>query len=60
MTSPDHARPITDGMPMGGHMIIARAGDRHVSRIVAVGDASCPTDPALAQGLSFALAHRIR
>jgi 2-polyprenyl-6-methoxyphenol hydroxylase-like FAD-dependent oxidoreductase len=57
MTSPDYARPITDVMPMGGLMNIDRAGDPHVSGIVAVGDAFCHTDPALAYGLSFALAH---
>jgi 2-polyprenyl-6-methoxyphenol hydroxylase-like FAD-dependent oxidoreductase len=57
MTSPDHARPITDVMPMGGLMNIDRTGDPGVSGIVAVGDAFCHTDPAFAYGLSFALAH---
>jgi 2-polyprenyl-6-methoxyphenol hydroxylase-like FAD-dependent oxidoreductase len=57
MTSPDHARPITDVMPMGGLMNIDRTGDPGVAGVVAVGDAFCHTDPALAYGLSFSLAH---
>jgi 2-polyprenyl-6-methoxyphenol hydroxylase-like FAD-dependent oxidoreductase len=57
MTCPDYARPITDVMPMGGLMNIDRTGDPEISGIVAVGDAFCHTDPALAYGLSFALAH---
>jgi 2-polyprenyl-6-methoxyphenol hydroxylase-like FAD-dependent oxidoreductase len=56
MTSPGYARPITGVMPMGGLMNIDRTGDPDVSGIVAVGDAFCHTDPALAYGLSFALA----
>jgi 2-polyprenyl-6-methoxyphenol hydroxylase-like FAD-dependent oxidoreductase len=57
MISPDHARPITDVMPMGGLMNVDRTGDPLVAGIVAVGDAFCHTDPAFAYGLSFALAH---
>src|SRR5262245_60054289 len=57
MTSAKHARPITGVMPMGGLMNVDRTGDPRVSGIVAVGDAFCHTDPALAYGLSFALAH---
>ena len=57
MTSTDHARPITDVMPMGGLMNVDRTGDPASSGIVAVGDAFCHTDPAFAYGLSFALAH---
>ena len=57
MTSADYARPITDVMPMGGLMNVDRTGDPLVSRIIAVGDAFCHTDPAFAYGLSFALAH---
>jgi 2-polyprenyl-6-methoxyphenol hydroxylase-like FAD-dependent oxidoreductase len=57
MTSTDHARPITDVMPMGGLMNVDRTGDPGVSGIVAVGDAFCHTDPAFAYGLSFALSH---
>ena len=57
MTSPDHARPITDVMPMGGLMNVDRTGDPGGRRLVAVGDALCHTDPAFAYGLSFALAH---
>jgi 2-polyprenyl-6-methoxyphenol hydroxylase-like FAD-dependent oxidoreductase len=57
MTSEDHARPITDVMPMGGLMNVDRTGDPGVARIVAVGDAFCHTDPAFAYGLSFSLLH---
>jgi 2-polyprenyl-6-methoxyphenol hydroxylase-like FAD-dependent oxidoreductase len=57
MTSPDHARPITGVMPMGGLMNVDRTGDPGVPGILAVGDAFCHTDPAFAYGLSFALAH---
>jgi len=57
MTSPDYGRPITDVMPMGGLMNVDRTGNPGVSRIVAVGDAFCHTDPAFAYGLSFALDH---
>jgi 2-polyprenyl-6-methoxyphenol hydroxylase-like FAD-dependent oxidoreductase len=57
MTSPGYGRPITDVMPMGGLMNIDRTGDPGIARIVAVGDALCHTDPALAYGLSFALVH---
>jgi 2-polyprenyl-6-methoxyphenol hydroxylase-like FAD-dependent oxidoreductase len=57
MISAHYARPITSVMPMGGLMNVDRTGDPAVSRIVAVGDAFCHTDPAFAYGLSFALAH---
>jgi hypothetical protein len=57
MTSPGYARPITDVMPMGGLMNVDRTGEPPVSGIVAVGDGFCHTDPGLAYGLSFALAH---
>jgi 2-polyprenyl-6-methoxyphenol hydroxylase-like FAD-dependent oxidoreductase len=57
MTSADHARPITDVMPMGGLMNVDRTGDPLVAGIVAAGDAFCHTDPAFAYGLSLALAH---
>lgn len=57
MTSADYARPITDVMPMGGLMNVDRTGDPLVSRMIAVGDAFCHTDPAFAYGLSFSLAH---
>jgi 2-polyprenyl-6-methoxyphenol hydroxylase-like FAD-dependent oxidoreductase len=57
MTAPEHARPITDVMPMGGLMNVERTGDPGVEGIVAVGDAFCHTDPAFAWGLSLALAH---
>jgi len=57
MTSADHARPITDVMPMGGLMNVDRTGDPGVANLVAVGDALCHTDPAFAYGLSFSLAH---
>jgi 2-polyprenyl-6-methoxyphenol hydroxylase-like FAD-dependent oxidoreductase len=57
MTVPEHARPITGVMPMGGLMNVDRTGDPQVRGIVAVGDAFCHTDPAFAWGLSFALAH---
>jgi 2-polyprenyl-6-methoxyphenol hydroxylase-like FAD-dependent oxidoreductase len=57
MTSADYARPITDVMPMGGLMNVERTGDPLVSRIAAVGDGFCHTDPAFSYGLSFALAH---
>ncbi|WP_112272618.1 FAD-binding protein [Lentzea terrae] len=55
MTSPDHARPITDVMPMGGLANIDRT--KGVPGLVPVGDALCHTDPAFAYGLSFALVH---
>jgi 2-polyprenyl-6-methoxyphenol hydroxylase-like FAD-dependent oxidoreductase len=55
MTSPDHARPITDVMPMGGLANIDRTTG--VPGLVPVGDALCHTDPAFAYGLSFALVH---
>jgi 2-polyprenyl-6-methoxyphenol hydroxylase-like FAD-dependent oxidoreductase len=57
MTSPEHARPITGVMPMGGLMNVDRTGDPGVSGVAAVGDALCHTDPAFAYGVSFALAH---
>jgi len=57
MTAPDHARPITGVMPMGGLMNVDRTGDPGLPGVVAVGDAFCHTDPAFAYGLSFGLAH---
>jgi len=57
LTSPEHGRPITDVMPMGGLMNVKRTGDAGVVGFVAVGDALCHTDPVFAYGLSFALAH---
>ena len=57
MTSPDHARPITDVMPMGGLANIDRTAGSGVPGLVPVGDALCHTDPAFAYGLSFALVH---
>jgi 2-polyprenyl-6-methoxyphenol hydroxylase-like FAD-dependent oxidoreductase len=57
MSSLDYGRPITDVMPMGGLMNVDRTGAPDVSRILAVGDAFCHTDPAFAYGLSFALVH---
>lgn len=48
------ARPITDVQPMGGLANILRDGDW---RAAPVGDAFCHTDPSLAYGLSFSLAH---
>jgi hypothetical protein len=57
MTSPEYGRPITPVMPMGGLMNVDRTGDPGVSRLAAVGDAFCHTDPAFAYGLSFALIH---
>ncbi|MFS8098460.1 hypothetical protein LFM09_15115 [Lentzea alba] len=57
MTSPDHARPITDVLPMGGLANIDRAAGPGVPGLIPVGDALCHTDPAFAYGLSFALVH---
>jgi flavin-dependent dehydrogenase len=57
MTSPDHARPITDVMPMGGLANIDRTNGPGVPGLIPVGDALCHTDPAFAYGLSFALVH---
>jgi 2-polyprenyl-6-methoxyphenol hydroxylase-like FAD-dependent oxidoreductase len=57
LTSPEHGRPITDVMPMGGLMNVNRTGDAGMAGLVAVGDALCHTDPVFAYGLSFALAH---
>jgi hypothetical protein len=56
MTSTEHARPITDVMPMGGLMNVDRTGDPGAAGIAAVGDGFCHTDPAFAWGLSFSLA----
>jgi len=53
MTSPEHARPITDVMPMGGLANI----DRTRGSGVPVGDALCHTNPMFAYGLSFSLVH---
>ncbi|GGU61783.1 hypothetical protein GCM10010178_62460 [Lentzea flava] len=57
MTSPDHAYPITDVMPMSGLANIDRTAGSGVPGLVPVGDALCHTDPAFAYGLSFALVH---
>jgi 2-polyprenyl-6-methoxyphenol hydroxylase-like FAD-dependent oxidoreductase len=58
MTSDDYGVPITDVMPMGGLLNVDCTGDDDgTTRLVAVGDALCHTDPAFAYGLSFALAH---
>ncbi|KJK49851.1 hypothetical protein UK23_12625 [Lentzea aerocolonigenes] len=57
MTSPDHARPITDVMPMGGLANIDRTRGSGVPGLVPVGDALCHTNPMFAYGLSFALVH---
>ena len=57
MTSEDYGLPITDVLPMGGLMNVARTGDPGVRGLIAVGDAFCHTDPAYAYGLSFSLAH---
>jgi 2-polyprenyl-6-methoxyphenol hydroxylase-like FAD-dependent oxidoreductase len=57
MTSPEHARPLTRVMPMGGLMNVDRTGETGTRNLVAVGDALCHTDPAFAYGLSFALVH---
>ena len=57
MTAPDHARPITGVMPMGGLMNVDRTRDPGLAGLLAVGDAFCHTDPAFAYGLSFALVH---
>jgi 2-polyprenyl-6-methoxyphenol hydroxylase-like FAD-dependent oxidoreductase len=57
MTSPDHARPITDVMPMGGLANIDRTRGSGVPGLVPVGDALCHTNPMFAYGLSFSLVH---
>jgi len=57
LTSPDHGRPVTDVMPMGGLMNVERTGPAAVAGLVPVGDALCHTDPAFAWGLSFSLVH---
>jgi 2-polyprenyl-6-methoxyphenol hydroxylase-like FAD-dependent oxidoreductase len=57
ITSPEHGRPITDVMPMGGLMNVDRTGDPGVAGLVAIGDALCHTDPAFAYGLSFSVVH---
>ena len=57
LTSTQHGHPITGVMPMGGLMNVDRTGDVGLSRLIAVGDALCHTDPAFAYGLSFALVH---
>jgi 2-polyprenyl-6-methoxyphenol hydroxylase-like FAD-dependent oxidoreductase len=57
MTSVDYGRPITDVMPMGGLLNVDYSGDSGLTRLLAVGDAFCHTDPAFAYGLSFALVH---
>jgi 2-polyprenyl-6-methoxyphenol hydroxylase-like FAD-dependent oxidoreductase len=57
MTSRDHARPITDVLPMGELKNVERTGHPGVASLVAVGDALCHTDPAFSWGLAFSLAH---
>ncbi|MEU0883561.1 FAD-binding protein [Lentzea sp. NPDC005914] len=57
MTSPDHARPITDVMPMGGLANIDRTEGSGIPGLVPVGDALCHTNPMFAYGLSFSLVH---
>jgi 2-polyprenyl-6-methoxyphenol hydroxylase-like FAD-dependent oxidoreductase len=58
MTSNDYGVPITDVMPMGGLLNVDATGEgQGGSRLIAVGDALCHTDPAFAYGVSFALAH---
>lgn len=57
MTSADHAQPVTDVLPMGGLMNVDRTSGSGVSGLIPVGDAVCHTDPAMAYGLSFSIAH---
>lgn len=57
LTAPDHGRPITPVMPMGGLMNVDRTGETDVAGLVPVGDALCHTDPAFAWGVSFSLLH---
>ena len=57
LTSPDHGRPVTGVMPMGGLMNVDRTGATGVAGLIPVGDALCHTDPAFAWGLSFSLVH---
>lgn len=57
LTSPDHGRPVTGVMPMGGLMNVNRTGATGVAGLIPVGDALCHTDPAFAWGLSFSLMH---
>jgi 2-polyprenyl-6-methoxyphenol hydroxylase-like FAD-dependent oxidoreductase len=55
-TNPDTSEPITDVLPMGSLQNTIRARPP-AAGVIAVGDALCHTDPALALGLSFALLH---
>jgi 2-polyprenyl-6-methoxyphenol hydroxylase-like FAD-dependent oxidoreductase len=52
----DVATPITDVLPMAGLRNVLRA-QRGAHGLVAIGDAICHTDPALALGLTLALLH---
>lgn len=57
MASPECGEPITGVMPMGGLLNVDCSGEPSLAGFVAVGDSFCHTDPAVAYGLSFALAH---
>jgi 2-polyprenyl-6-methoxyphenol hydroxylase-like FAD-dependent oxidoreductase len=57
LTSPEHGRPLTGVMPMGGLMNVERTEETGVAGLIPAGDALCHTDPAFAWGLSFALLH---
>ena len=57
LTSPEHGRPLTPVMPMGGLMNVDRTRQSGVAGLVSVGDALCHTDPAFAWGLSFSVLH---
>ena len=59
-TNADVAEPITGVLAMGSlqNTLRGRVGEGPVAtRLVAVGDALCHTDPVLALGLSFSLIH---
>jgi 2-polyprenyl-6-methoxyphenol hydroxylase-like FAD-dependent oxidoreductase len=55
-TSPEHGRPITDVLPMGGLMNVDRTAPPPVRGLVVAGDALCHTDPAFSYGISLTLA----
>src|SRR3954454_17240084 len=55
-TSPDHGRPITAVMPMGGLANVDRTVPPPVRGMAVVGDGFCHTDPAFSYGLSLSLA----
>jgi 2-polyprenyl-6-methoxyphenol hydroxylase-like FAD-dependent oxidoreductase len=55
-TSPEHGRPITDVLPMGGLMNVDRTEAPAVAGLAVVGDGLCHTDPAFSLGLSLTLA----